>query len=108
MSNYRQFRILKSNAGSMIGRPQKGMRKPKSSVSFETWMLLGIKRIQWYGAEIELLEPSMVRIQFPGKPAILRTIENFRDEYENEYLPKFQPSDVFEEGAGTSPLKTEA
>ena len=40
MSNYQQFRILKSNACSLVGRPQKGMRKPKTPVSFETWFLV--------------------------------------------------------------------
>ena len=91
MSNYNQFRILKSNACSLVGRPQKGMRQPKSPVSFETWFLMGLRRVEWYGGTFELLEPAMVRIQWLGKPAILRTLADFKHEYENEYRSKFQP-----------------
>ena len=89
MSNYQQFRILKSNACSLVGRPQKGMRKPKTPVSFETWFLIGIRRQEKKGADFTFLAPGLVRIKWPGRPAILRTVENFRDEYENEYLSKF-------------------
>jgi len=41
------------------------------------------------GAEFTFLCPGLVRIEWPGRPAVLRTVENFRDEYENEYLSKF-------------------
>ena len=89
MSNYQQFRILKSNACSLVGRPQKGMRKPKKPVSFETWFLIGVRKMERKGAEFTFLYPGMVRIEWPGKPAVLRTLNNFRDEYENEYISKF-------------------
>jgi hypothetical protein len=89
MSNYQQFRILKSNACSMVGRPQKGMRKPKVPVSFERWFLIGVRRMERKGAEFTFLYHGMVRIEWPGKPAVLRTLNNFRDEYETEYLSKF-------------------
>jgi hypothetical protein len=89
MSNYQQFRILKSNACSLVGRPQKGMRKPKTPVSFETWFLVGIRRQEKKGADFTFLAPELVRIQWPGRPAVLRTIADFEREYENEYLSKF-------------------
>jgi hypothetical protein len=37
------------------------------------------------GAEFELF-PEMVKIQWPGKVAIIRTIQDFRREYESCYL----------------------
>jgi hypothetical protein len=89
MSNYQQFRILKSNGCSLVGRPQKGMRKPKTPVSFESWFLIGVRRIERKGAEFTFFYPGMVRIKWPGKPAILRTVVDFEREYENEYLSKF-------------------
>ena len=46
MSNYQQFRILKSNARSLVGRPQKGMRQPKVPVSFENWFLIDVRRME--------------------------------------------------------------
>jgi hypothetical protein len=89
MSNYQQFRILKSNACSMVGRPQKGMRQPKKPVSFESWFLIGVRRMEKKGAEFTFFYPGMVRIEWPGKPAVLRTVADFEREYENEYLSKF-------------------
>jgi hypothetical protein len=89
MSNYQQFRILKSNSCSLVGRPQKGMRKPKVPVSFESWFLIGVRRMERKGAEFTFLYPGMVRIEWPGKPAVLRTVVDFEREYENEYLSKF-------------------
>ena len=89
MSNYQQFRILKSNACSLVGRPQKGMRKPKKPVSFETWFLIGVRKMERKGAEFTFFYPGMVRIEWPGKPAVLRTVVDFEREYENEYLSKF-------------------
>ena len=85
MSNYQQFRILKSNACSLVGRPQKGMRQPKVPVSFETWFLVGVRKMEKKGAEFTFLYPSVVRIEWPGKPAILRTVADF----ERKYLSKF-------------------
>jgi hypothetical protein len=89
MSNYQQFRILKSNACSLVGRPQKGMRKPKVPLTFERWFLNGIRKMEKRGAEFTFLYPGMVRIEWPGKPAVLRTVNNFKEEYETEYLFKF-------------------
>jgi hypothetical protein len=46
-------------------------------VSFSQWFLNGIRTFEAKGAEFELL-PGMVKIQWPGKVAILRTVEDFR------------------------------
>jgi hypothetical protein len=54
-------------------------------VSFENWFLNGIRTFEAKGAEFELL-PGMVKIQWPGKVAILRTVEDFKREYESCYL----------------------
>jgi len=88
MSNYQQFRILKTNAFSKVGRPQKGMRQPKKPVSFEQWFLIGIIRQEKKGAYFTLY-PGFVRIQWPGRPAVLRTVADFKREYYSEYLSKF-------------------
>lgn len=88
MSNYQQFRILKSNACRLVGRPQKGMRKPKVPVSFESWFLIGVRKMEKKGAEF-IFYDGFCRIKWPGKPAVLRTVQNFREEYETEYLSKF-------------------
>jgi hypothetical protein len=31
----------------------------------------------------------MVKITWPGKPAIFRTVDDFKQEYEQDYLSKF-------------------
>jgi hypothetical protein len=41
-------------------------------VSFSQWFLIGVRTHEAKGAEFELL-PGMVKIQWPGKVAILRT-----------------------------------
>jgi len=55
------------------------------SVSFEKWFLNGIRTFEAKGAEFELL-PGMVKIQWPGKVAVLRSIQDFKREYESYYL----------------------
>jgi hypothetical protein len=54
-------------------------------VSFPQWFLQGLRTFKAKGAEFELL-PGMVKIQWPGKVAILRTVEDFKREYETDYL----------------------
>lgn len=54
-------------------------------VSFEQWFLQGVRRYEAKGAEFELL-PGMVKIQWPGKVPMLRTVEDFRREYQTDYL----------------------
>jgi hypothetical protein len=54
-------------------------------VSFEKWFLQGIRQHEAKGAEFELL-PGMVKISWPGKVPMLRTVNDLKREYENEYL----------------------
>jgi hypothetical protein len=92
MSNYNEYKLGNSNACSLVGRPQKGFqawRRHTQPMTFERWFLIGVRRMEKKGAEFTFFCPGLVRIQWPGKPAVLRTVENFRDEYENEYLSKF-------------------
>lgn len=54
-------------------------------ISFDQWFLQGIRKFEEKGAEFELL-PGMVKIQWPGKVPMLRTVDDFRREYESDYL----------------------
>lgn len=62
--------------------------KVQNPVTFEKWFLQGIRTFEAKDAEFELL-PGMVKIIWPGKPAVLRTLEDFKQEYEQDYLSKF-------------------
>jgi hypothetical protein len=66
-------------------RTHGGYVRTQKPVSFEKWFLNGIRTFEAKGAEFELL-PGMVKIQWPGKVAILRTVEDFKREYESCYL----------------------
>jgi hypothetical protein len=89
MSNYQQFRILKSNACSLVGSPQTGIRQPKKPVSFEMWFLVCVRKCEKKGADFTFLAPGLVRICWHGKVPILRTVADLEREYEIEYLSKF-------------------
>ena len=54
-------------------------------VSFDQWFLQGMRRFESKGAEFELL-PGMVKICWPGKVPMLRTVEDLKREYESCYL----------------------
>jgi len=54
-------------------------------VEFEKWFLQGLRKYEKKGAEFELL-PGMVKIQWPGKVAVLRSVEDFKREYQKQYL----------------------
>lgn len=58
------------------------------AISFEEWVLEGIRKFEAKGAEFELLEPGIIKIAWPGKSAVLRTVEDLRREYETNYLSK--------------------
>jgi hypothetical protein len=59
--------------------------RPKQSIpEFSEWFLAGIRRYEAMGAEFELIT-GMVKIQWPGKVAVLRTIEDIRKEYEGVF-----------------------
>ena len=49
-------------------------------ISFENWFLNGIRNYEAKGAEFELL-PGIVKITWPGKVPMLRTVEDFKSEY---------------------------
>jgi hypothetical protein len=55
--------------------------------NFEQWFLAGIRKYEEMGAEFELIETGMVKIRWPGKTAILRTVEDFRAEYNSLITP---------------------
>jgi len=63
--------------------------KARNPASFEKWFLLGIRRQEKKGAEFTFLYPGLVRISWPGKIAILRTVTDLKKEYEGEYLSNF-------------------
>jgi hypothetical protein len=50
--------------------------------SFEQWFLLGMRKYESKGVEFLFLTQGLVRIQWPGQPAVLRTKESFREEYD--------------------------
>ena len=60
--------------------------RPKQVIpEFLEWFLNGLRHFEAKGAEFELL-PGMVKIQWPGKVTILRTVSDFKREYESCYL----------------------
>lgn len=72
-----------------IARQQEG---PKD---FPHWFLAGLHRIEERGASFELLEPERnngiraVRIDW-GTHDLIRSMDDFLNEYKTEYLPKFR------------------
>lgn len=55
---------------------------------FKEWLLQGIRHYENQGFKFELVDRYTMKIVPPGKTAIFRTCADFKDEYENEYLPK--------------------
>jgi hypothetical protein len=70
-------------------RTHRGYTRAKNPVSFEKWFLFGVRRMEKKGADFTFLAPGLVRIQWPGKPVILRTVSDLEREYFSEYLSKF-------------------
>lgn len=58
------------------------------AISFEEWFLTGVRKFEANGAEFELLEPGMIKITWPGRTPILRTVEDLHREFEENYLSK--------------------
>jgi hypothetical protein len=59
--------------------------RPKQAIpEFSEWFLNGIRTFEAKGAEFELLQ-GMVKIQWPGKVTTLRTVSDFKREYESCY-----------------------
>lgn len=85
--------------------PRRKMRELElkySPVTFKKWLMVGIKKCLAEGAEIEFVpcaESEYIHTKIPHKNDVIkikwsagtvtRTIEDFFDEYENEYLPRF-------------------
>jgi hypothetical protein len=72
----------------------------KEKVSFEEWFLAGIRRYEEQGADFDLIENGMVRIKWPGKVPVLRSLEDFHREYDSLFpaATKIQ----FEEAVGVA------
>jgi hypothetical protein len=58
-------------------------------LKFKEWLLQGIEHYKQQGFKFELVTNSMMWISKPGQNSMLITAENFREEYEKEYLSKF-------------------
>lgn len=71
---------------------------PKEKVSFEEWMLNGIRKYEEQGADFELIESGLVKICWPGKVPMLRSLEDFHREYESKFPTATKVR--FEEAAG--------
>jgi hypothetical protein len=60
-------------------------------VSFDKWFLQGVRKYEAKGAEFEFM-PGMVKIQWPGQVPMLRTVDDFRREYQTDYLKQEVPA----------------
>ena len=59
--------------------------RPKQAIpEFSEWFLNEIRKYEAKGAEFELL-PGMVKITYSGRTPIIRTVEDFKREYESCY-----------------------
>jgi hypothetical protein len=66
-----------------------GYTRAKNPVSFEKWFLVCLRKCEKKGADFTFVCPGLVRICWPGKVPILRTVQDFEREYNSEYLSKF-------------------
>jgi len=60
-------------------------------VEFNKWFLISMRKCEKTGAEFTFLCPGLVRIKWPEQVPMLRTLEDFEREYQEEYLSKFYP-----------------
>lgn len=72
--------------------------EPKEYVGFEEWFLNGVRKYEEQGADFDLIETGMVRIKWPRKVPMLRSLEDFRQEYESMFPTATKVQ--FEECAG--------
>lgn len=72
-------------------------QKTVQPMSFKEWLLSGIEYYKNQGFTFELLTPSLMRINRPGKTSLLRTCENFKQEYDTEYMAHFRKVDTSEQ-----------
>ncbi len=75
-----QHRYFKTHGGQI---------RAQNPVSFERWFLVCLRKCEKNGAEFTLLSPGLVRIKWPEKISMLRTLNDFKREYKNDYLLKF-------------------
>jgi hypothetical protein len=73
--------------------------EPKEKPEFSVWFLNGIRKYEEQGADFEFL-PGMVKIVWPGKVPVLRSLEDFHREYESKFPAATKVQ--FEECAGTA------
>jgi hypothetical protein len=57
--------------------------KQKEYVSFEEWFLNGIRNYESKGVEFDFMTDGLVRMT-KNEKSVLRTVQNFRDEYESK------------------------
>ena len=55
-------------------------------VDFDKWFLISLRKCEKKGVEFTFLCPGLVRIQWPEQVPMLRTLADFKREYENEYI----------------------
>ncbi len=60
-------------------------------VEFDKWFLISLRKCETKGAEFTFLCPGLVRIQWPEKVPMLRTLQDFEREFQEDYLSKFYP-----------------
>lgn len=60
-------------------------------VEFDKWFLISLRKCEKKGAEFTFLCPGLVRIQWPEKVPMLRTLQDFEREFQEDYLSKFYP-----------------
>ena len=96
----REFRNLKSNACTRVGRPQKKVELQEPA-EFTEWFLIGVKYYQSRGVVFDLSTPGIVKMTWPGKPTVTKTVEEFQKDH-NEYKEQFSTicEMPFEENAG--------
>lgn len=70
------------------GRPFRS--KMPEPDDFDIWFLKGIRHYESKGLQFQFLAPGLVRIiRGKGLPNLLRTLQDFEREYQEEYLPQF-------------------
>jgi hypothetical protein len=72
--------------------------KPKEIPEFSEWFLHGIRKYEEQGADFDLIENGMIRIKWPRKVPMLRSLEDFHREYESMFPTATKVQ--FEEAAG--------
>jgi hypothetical protein len=50
-------------------------------LEFEPWLLRGINYYEKDGTEFKTVCPGLMRIKRPGRPNLLRTLDDFKREY---------------------------